>query len=733
MNLLLILCLTQVTIVSLVASLLYLLTSRGRPSVRAALIGTAVFAVAVVTALSFCPLPSWWSLLPDATSITDTGTSPVAIAAAEENAVGQTSPHNTAEQPRSNGVDRRISLPIQWLRLFQQTMVAPRVEESTTSRIWPRALLLAVAIGVCAFLLRVAIGLRAIRRLYRQSRPLASAKVIELLTRVQQLAPYSRSVAVRESPHLVAAATIGWRRPVIVLPADWVDWSDDELLAVLAHEVAHVCRRDYPMRLIAYVVAALHFYHPLIHWLTRRLVQEQELAADTLAATLAGGRRRYLRALSRIALRQDDRPNVWPGSIALPVSSRFLMRRIEMLRAKDGSVRDSATKTTQWVSIVALVLVSVGTTAIRCAAQKPDEPDRTRVANRIVGKTTDKNEVINPTAPESGRAADANLFQRKPFDPAVLGSEGSAVFVIRLAELFRRDEWQLLKDLWNDELDGDGLFPRVEQIEFVAGHLDVILDSDDSGNWRVVPIPVMVRTTVPVDWKQFFAKALSEAVEKEYRQFKYLELPVGPTYSSFVLGREKGYVYSPDSRTLLFAGQEEKLKRMIDTHIDGRPRYAWADQWAAIDGGLLTVAFHNLPRFDTRTLQYRWLLKEEELRDKPVLDGVEGLCAGAEFICIGADWNDTTDRFVMRGRVISQNQELSDRLKQAAGRLLRTAPGKLENDTHWREQDKLILQRILTFLQSASLQSGKTPDGQIVVDGRIETEFAVDQLLQLIR
>ncbi len=427
-----------------------------------------------------------------------------------------------------------------------------------------------------------------------------------------------------------------------------------------------------------------------------------------------------------------------------------------MLRAKDGSVRDSATKMTQWVSIVALVLVSVGTTAIRCAAQKPDEPDRTRVANRIVGKTTNKSEAINPTTPEPGRAADADLFQRKPFDPAVLGSEGSAVFVIRLAELLRRDEWQLLKDVWNDELqplrdlwnqelpkvakdlDGDEQFPRVEQIEFVAGHLGMILDSEGNGNLLVAHSPVMVRTTVPFDWKRFFVKTLPEAVEKEYRQFKYLELPVGPTFWSG-LGIEKVYVYTPDSRTLLFAGHEEKLQRTIDIHIDGRPRYAWADQWAAIDGGLLTVAFHNLPRFDTRTLQFSWFLKEEELGDElpfagaGVFDGVEGLCSGAEFICIGADWNDTTDRFVMRGRAISQNQELSDHLKHAAGSLLKTARVEAENNNFWREQDKLILRRILTFLQSASLQSGKTPDGQVVVDGRIETEFAVDQLLQLIR
>ena len=72
-------CLTQVTIVSVAATLLYSLASRRRPSVRAAVIGTALFAIAVLTPLSVCPLPSWWSLLPDVTSATEVGTSLAAL------------------------------------------------------------------------------------------------------------------------------------------------------------------------------------------------------------------------------------------------------------------------------------------------------------------------------------------------------------------------------------------------------------------------------------------------------------------------------------------------------------------------------------------------------------------------------------------------------------------------------------------------------------------------------
>ncbi len=55
-----------------------------------------------------------------------------------------------------------------------------------------------------------------------------------------------------------------------------------------------------------------------------------------------------------------------------------------MLRAKDGSARDPATKTPQWAFVAAVVLLSVGATAVRSVAEKPDEADQPRVASRIV-------------------------------------------------------------------------------------------------------------------------------------------------------------------------------------------------------------------------------------------------------------------------------------------------------------------------------------------------------------
>src|SRR5204863_9522764 len=131
-----------------------------------------------------------------------------------------------------------------------------------------------------------------------------------------------------------------------------------------------------------------------------------------LAAAAIGSRGEYLRALAQLALRQDGRPLGGPTEMLLPVFSGFLMRRIEMLRAKDCSRRYPSRPILQWSAIGLLVAIAASTTALRGLAQPPEkeEDGSVRVATAI--KTLPKPAVER----NEPRSDDATLFQRKPFD-----------------------------------------------------------------------------------------------------------------------------------------------------------------------------------------------------------------------------------------------------------------------------------------------------------------------------
>src|SRR5438093_1429217 len=95
------------------------------------------------------------------------------------------------------------------------------------------------------------------------------------------------------------------------------------------------------------------------------------LVADELAAGAMGSRREYLRALAKMALRQDSRPTVTPRATLVPVFSGFLLRRILLLRAKDGSSRRDWRRLAQGSAVSLVVAVALMAAAVRGLAQPP--------------------------------------------------------------------------------------------------------------------------------------------------------------------------------------------------------------------------------------------------------------------------------------------------------------------------------------------------------------------------
>jgi beta-lactamase regulating signal transducer with metallopeptidase domain len=77
-----------------------------------------------------------------------------------------------------------------------------------------------------------------------------------------------------------APLTCGILRPVILLPIDAVEWSEDDLRRALIHELEHVRRCDWVIQLIARAACACYWFHPLAWVAWRRLALEAERACD---------------------------------------------------------------------------------------------------------------------------------------------------------------------------------------------------------------------------------------------------------------------------------------------------------------------------------------------------------------------------------------------------------------------------------------------------------------------
>ena len=119
---------------------------------------------------------------------------------------------------------------------------------------------------------------RSARRLIERGMP-ATGSLASRCAAVSRahLRQAARVVMSEETP---SPAVAGVFRPVVILPQGAEDWSDDEVDAVMVHELSHVERRDCLINLLADLTAAIYWCNPLVTYAARRVRAEGELACD---------------------------------------------------------------------------------------------------------------------------------------------------------------------------------------------------------------------------------------------------------------------------------------------------------------------------------------------------------------------------------------------------------------------------------------------------------------------
>ncbi|HYM59764.1 MAG TPA: M56 family metallopeptidase [Thermoanaerobaculia bacterium] len=106
---------------------------------------------------------------------------------------------------------------------------------------------------------------------------------------------------VRSSRGLAEPAVIGIVRPVIVLPALLHDSLDqNELRAVLRHELAHVARRDNASAALARIVCLAFWWNPLVWIAASRMRAEAERACDEAVLDAGTDPSHYVGAIAKV-------------------------------------------------------------------------------------------------------------------------------------------------------------------------------------------------------------------------------------------------------------------------------------------------------------------------------------------------------------------------------------------------------------------------------------------------
>ncbi len=328
--------------------------------------------------------------------------------------------------------------------------VKPAPERSPAGFGWPEFAAFAYAVIAVVLIGKLALGYLLSARLVRRSAPIEGAP-IEV-----------RSGALAESAAISVPLTVGWRRPHILFPAGWREWDRTKLAAVLAHEAAHVARRDWLVAALARLNTSIFWFHPLAWWMERKLAALAEEACDELSLAATGNRERYAEVLLEMAdaVRKADGRIAWH---AVTMARRSQVRqRVEAILDESRRLSRGMTKARWAAVLLCAVPLAYGAAALRFEqAQAPAQSEAKTPWPE--GSYMDALSRGNRITPAEAQRLEGYL-QANPEDLAARGSLISYYFLNAIREPRLKHIFWLIEHHPESEIAGfnsTGISPRV--------------------------------------------------------------------------------------------------------------------------------------------------------------------------------------------------------------------------------------------------------------------------------
>jgi TonB family protein len=159
---------------------------------------------------------------------------------------------------------------------------------------WLRAVWLA---GMAAVILAWWRQWKQLAQIVDRAIPMTAGREHAALRRVEYELGMKRPIAIVSSAESIEPGVVGIRNPILLWPMTLsASLSDEQIAAIVAHEVHHVRRQDNLLALLHLIVSALFWFYPFVWWIGARLTDERERACDE--AVLAMGQRPMVYATS---------------------------------------------------------------------------------------------------------------------------------------------------------------------------------------------------------------------------------------------------------------------------------------------------------------------------------------------------------------------------------------------------------------------------------------------------
>jgi beta-lactamase regulating signal transducer with metallopeptidase domain len=220
---------------------------------------------------------------------------------------------------------------------------------------WMPSILMLWFAGVAFSTTRLTVSWWITLRLRRTAELILPGNIHELFRSLTSQMGFVRSITLMKSRRIATPLVVGWIRPMVLLPVRALTGLDeDQLRAVLAHELAHIRRHDFLVNVLQRCVESFLFYHPGVWWLSARIRAEREHCCDDLAVRVCGDPLVYAQALVQMEQARGGDPQ-----IAMAAGGSGLTGRVLRVLGRESGRGDWRETVLVWMCLLAIVSVSV--------------------------------------------------------------------------------------------------------------------------------------------------------------------------------------------------------------------------------------------------------------------------------------------------------------------------------------------------------------------------------------
>lgn len=305
-----------------------------------------------------------------------------------------------------------------WFRQSIAAVAAPQGQSSVLPSGVDSAtiVVLLLAAGIIARLLWLAIGLTRLRSIVARAATDTSLADIS----GDLLRSLSIKADVMISDDLEGPATVGVRRPVVLLPRPVLAMTAAVQRAIICHELVHVQRRDWLYTLAEEIWCSLFWFHPHARVMASRLSLAREMVVDEATILITRDRRAYAEALLAFSNPQPHVIGATPFIGRHTLSQRISLIASEVSMSPRLALSSAAVALTVCIGITAAAVDRFPMfTTLHAQSTVYDTPD-----SRITLP-----EVVHEVKPAYTAAAMQEKIQGSVWMRAVVGANGDVTDV----------------------------------------------------------------------------------------------------------------------------------------------------------------------------------------------------------------------------------------------------------------------------------------------------------------